>query len=118
MISCHMLVAKAQAAVPSAYSSIVSISVRLRPMRSRRTEHDAARAPSRAAGCELRIPVQYGSAALRFRRADRQTEQRRHGVGRDEVEQQAVEDVEAPAQPGREQHGPLVARQFDHGARV
>ena len=47
MMSCHISVTKAQEAVPSAYSSIVIISTRLRPKRSQmRPEDHAARGPA------------------------------------------------------------------------
>ena len=57
-------------------------------------------------------PVERGAA--RLGRADLEAEQRRDGVRRDIVEEQAVEDVEAPAEPGREQHDPLIAGQSQH----
>jgi hypothetical protein len=63
-ISCHISVTKAQEAVPSAYSSMVSISTRLRPKRSEIGPKITPPAAQPSSSSELRIPVQYGSAAL------------------------------------------------------
>ena len=41
-------------------------------------------------------------------RAERNAEQHGHGVRRDVIEEKAVEDIEAPSQPGGKQHRPLV----------
>ena len=92
------------------------MSVRVRPMRS-------AIWPNRmppAAQPSSRIDVQDPAPAAaspsgRLGRADREAQQRRHAVGRDVVEEQPVEDVEAPAEPGGEQHRPLVAVHVEHG---
>src|SRR6185436_5714010 len=49
-------------------------------------------------------------------RAERDAEQHRHARRRDVVEEQAVEDVEAPPEPGREQDHPLIAVHVEHRA--
>src|SRR3546814_5617536 len=57
-------------------------------------------------------PVQ--RRVLRLGLADRQSQQRWHAVRRDKIEQDAVEQIEAPAEPRREQDQPLVACQTEH----
>ena len=63
-MSCHISVTKAQEAVPSAYSSMVIISTRLRPKRSQMGPKITPPAAQPSSSREFRMPVQYGSAAL------------------------------------------------------
>ena len=72
MMSCHISVTKAQQAVPSAYSSMVIISTRLRPKRSLSGPKITPPAAQPSRRMELRMPFQYGTAALASGAADRQ----------------------------------------------
>jgi hypothetical protein len=60
----QMFGANAQAAVPSAYNSIVSIIVRTRPMRSHTTPKSTPPIAQPMSNIAVSKPVQYGVAAL------------------------------------------------------
>src|SRR5712671_6188752 len=63
-ISTARLGAKAHAAVPSAYTNMVTIIVRVRPMRSQITPNNTPPAAQPSSKSELKSPVQYNVAAL------------------------------------------------------
>ena len=63
-ISIQMLVAAAQAAVPSAYSSIVSISVRVRPMRSAIWPNRMPPVAQPSSRIDVRMPPHFSVAAF------------------------------------------------------
>jgi pyruvate/2-oxoglutarate dehydrogenase complex dihydrolipoamide acyltransferase (E2) component len=78
------------------------------------TEQDPANRPAdQEQGGERAGPAE--RRCRRRRGADRNAQQCRHGVGRDIVEQQTVEYVEAPAQPGSQQDRPLVRVHIEQG---
>ena len=58
-----------------------------------------------------------GSGGFGFGRADTEMQQGGDAVRGDIVKQQAVEYVKAPAEPGGEQHRPLVAVHAQQAAR-
>ena len=62
--SCHISVTKAQLAVPTAYSSMVSMSTRLRPNRSLIGPKITPPAAQPSNKSDLRMPFQYGSAVF------------------------------------------------------
>ena len=63
-ISIQMLTAPAQAAVPSAYSSIVSSSVRFRPMRSAMRPNRIPPADQPSSNIDVRMPPHLSVAAF------------------------------------------------------
>ena len=106
--SVAMFGANAHAAVPIAYIIIVSSSVRVRPEAiGDAAENDAADRPAnQQQRCEDAGPLKRRGS--RGGGAERNIEQHGHRVRRHVVEEQAVENIEAPSQPGGKQHRPLV----------
>lgn len=71
-------------------------------------QHAAGRPAEQQQRSQYTGPVESGAACRS--RSDLESEQGGNAVRRHIVEQQAVEDIETPAQPRGEQHRPLVAR--------
>ena len=71
------------------------------------TENDASDGPAnQQQRCQDSGPMKRRGSSRSS--AERNIEQHRHRIRRDVVEEQAVENVEAPSQPGGKQHRPLV----------
>ena len=87
----------------------------MRPRRSATRPKTMPPTAQPTSSSDVRMPVHRSVAARRRGRAERDTEEHRHAGRRDEVEEQAVEDVEAPAKPRREQDHPLEPVHVEHG---
>ena len=111
----QMFGASAQAAVPTEYIPIVRSRVRVRPRRSAMRPKTIPPAAHPISSSDVRMPVQRSVAAAAAGVPMRDPEEHRHARRRDEVEEKAVEDVEAPAKPCREQDHPLRTVHVEYG---